>query len=76
MVANLENAEGEFAVSELLKSAKTLLKKGFSASHAGQILSTLADRGLIHKNRFGRYALAVPLMARFIRRNYEGPNIS
>jgi len=75
VIANLENADGEFTISELLEKAKTLLMKGFSASHAGQMLSTLADRGLIYKNRFGRYALAVPLMARFIRRNYEGPTV-
>ncbi|MDE0188746.1 MAG: ATP-binding protein [bacterium] len=75
VIANLENADGEFTILELLEKAKTLLEKGFSASHAGQMLSTLADRGLIYKNRFGKYALAVPLMARFIRRNYDGPTV-
>ena len=75
VIANLENADSEFAISELLEKATVLLKKGFSASHASQMLSTLGDRGLIYKNRFGRYALAVPLMARFIRRNYEGPTL-
>ena len=72
VIANLENADGEFTISELLGKAKVLLEKGFSASHAGQMLSTLANRGLIYKNRFGKYALAVPLMAQFIRRNYDG----
>lgn len=75
VIANLENADGEFTILELLEKAKTLLEKGFSASHAGQMLATLADRGLIYKNRFGKYALAVPLMARFIRRNYDGPTV-
>ena len=75
VIANLESADGEFTISEVLEKAKTLLKKGFSASHASQMLSTLANRGLIYKNRFGRYALAVPLMARFIRRNYDGPTV-
>lgn len=75
VIANLESADGEFTVSEVLEKAKALLKKGFSASHASQMLSTLANRGLIYKNRFGRYALAVPLMARFIRRNYDGPTV-
>ena len=73
VIANLENADDEFTISELLKKAKTLLEKGFSASHASQMLSTLADRGLIYKNGFGKYTLAVPLMAQFIRRNYDGP---
>ncbi len=75
VIANLENADGEFTISELLEKAKVLLEKGFSASHAGQMLSTLANRGLIYKNRFGKYALAVPLMAQFIRRNYDGSTV-
>ncbi|MDE0674614.1 MAG: ATP-binding protein [bacterium] len=75
VIANLNNADGEFTILELLEKAKALLEKGFSASHAGQMLSTLADRGLVYKNRFGKYALAVPLMARFIRRNYDGPTV-
>ncbi len=75
VIANLENADGEFTISELLGKAKVLLEKGFSASHAGQMLSTLANRGLIYKNRFGKYALAVPLMAQFIRRNYDGSTV-
>ena len=75
VIANLENADDEFTISELLEKAKVLLEKGFSASHAGQMLSTLANRGLIYKNRFGKYALAVPLMAQFIRRNYDGSTV-
>ena len=70
VIAHLENADGEFTISELVETAGVLLEKGFSASHAGQMLSALANRGLIYKNRFGKYASAVPLMAQFIRRNY------
>ena len=73
VIANLENADGEFTISELVELTKLLLKKGFSPSHASQMLSTLADRGLIYKHRFGKYSFAVPLMAQFIRRNYDGP---
>ena len=75
VIANLEHADGEFTISELLEKADALLEKGFSASHAGQMLSKLADRGLVYKNRFGKYSFAVPLMAQFIVRNYEGPTI-
>ncbi|MCQ3804121.1 MAG: ATP-binding protein [Acidimicrobiia bacterium] len=75
VIASLDNADGEFTISELLGMARVLLEKGFSASHASQMLSTLANRGLIYKNRFGKYALAVPLMAQFIRRNYDGPTV-
>lgn len=75
VIANLRNADGEFTISELLQKAAALLNKGFSPSHASQMLSALAERGLIYKNRFGKYALAVPLMAQFIRRNYDGPTV-
>ncbi len=75
VIANLEHADGEFKISELLEKADALLAKGFSASHAVQMLSKLADRGLIYRNRFGKYAFAVPLMAQFIIRNYDGPTV-
>ena len=73
VIANLDNADVEFTISELVEQTRILLEKGFSPSHASQMLSTLADRGLIYKHRFGRYSFAVPLMAQFIRRNYDGP---
>lgn len=71
VIANLDNADGQFTISELVEKSKILLKKGFSPSHAGQMLLTLMDRGLIYKHRFGKYSFAVPLMASFIRRNYD-----
>ena len=37
------------------------------------MLSSLAERGMIYKNRFGKYSFAVPLLGRFIRRTYEPP---
>ena len=74
-IANLDNADGEFTISELVEQTRILLEKGFSPSHASQMLSTLADRGLIYKHRFGKYSFAVPLMAQFIRRNYDGPTV-
>ena len=72
-IANLENANDEFTISELVEHTKVLLPRGFSPSHVSQMLSTLADRGLIYKHRFGKYSFAVPLMAGFILRNYDGP---
>jgi hypothetical protein len=33
-----------------------------------QMLSALSDAGLVYKNRWGRYSLAVPLLDEFIRR--------
>lgn len=50
-----------------------MLTKTFSPSHANQMLASLAERGMIYKNRLGRYSFAVPLLGRFILRNYEPP---
>lgn len=68
VIATLSNAEGEFAVQEIVARSRQLADKPFSPSHANQMLAALAASGLIYKNRHGRYAFAVPLLARFIRR--------
>lgn len=73
-VANLEKADEEFTIQELVERTKTLLAKSFSASHANQMLASLAERGMVYKNRFGKYSFAVPLLGRFILRTYELPN--
>lgn len=73
-VAHLENADEEFTILELTEVAKTLLPKAFSPSHANQMLASLAERGMIYKNRFGRYSFAVPLLGRFILRTYQLPD--
>lgn len=73
VIANLDDADGEFTISELVEKTNALLEKGFSPSHASQMLLTLTNRGLIYKHRFGKYSFAVPLMAQFILRNYDGP---
>ncbi len=72
-VAHLERADEEFTISELTERTKALLPKGFSPSNANQMLASLAERGMIYKNRFGKYSFAVPLLGRFIRRTYELP---
>lgn len=64
---------GVFTIAELVEKTKVLLDKGFSSSHAGQMLLTLTGRGLIYRHQFGKYSFAVPLMADFILRNYDGP---
>lgn len=70
-VAHLEHPDEEFTILELTEMAKGLLPKAFSPSHANQMLSSLAERGMIYKNRFGKYSFAVPLLGRFIRRTYR-----
>lgn len=74
IIANMENGEGEFSVSDVVAASKSILKKGFSPSHATQILQALTEKGLIYKSRRGSYMLAVPLMGRFIKRQAWNPS--
>lgn len=71
VVSNLENCDGEFSVQEIVDESGIILGRGFGNSHTNQILATLTKQGLIYKNRHGKYSFAVPLMASFIRRQYE-----
>jgi hypothetical protein len=68
VVARLEDPDGEFTVQEIVERSRELLTKGFSPSHASQMLSSLGANGLVYKNRHGKYSLAVPLLGQFIRR--------
>jgi AAA ATPase domain len=74
VVATLERADEEFTIQELVSRSKAMLPKGFSPSHASQMLVSLQDHGLIYKNRFGKYSFAVPLLGKFILRTYDPPN--
>jgi AAA ATPase domain len=76
VVAQLERPDEEFTILELTEKAKALLPKAFSASHANQMLASLTEKGMIYKNRMGKYSLAVPLLGRFILRTYELPTAS
>ena len=73
VVATLERPDDEFTIQELVEEARQRLPKAFSPSHANQMLASLAEHGLIYKNRFGKYSFAVPLLGRFILRTYEPP---
>ncbi len=74
VIARLPNCDAEFTVQEMVEMSKRHLRKGFSSSHANQMLGTLSDAGLVYKNRHGRYSFAVPLMGQFIlRQNAGGP---
>jgi hypothetical protein len=72
-IANLDHPDEEFTIQELVEKGRKLLAKTFSPSHANQMLASLAERGMIYKNRLGKYSFAVPLLGRFILRNYEPP---
>ena len=68
VIATLESADTEFTTQEIVSASRRILKKGFSPSHATQILSALLDKGLVYRNRHGKYSFAVPLMAAFVAR--------
>ena len=67
LVVALDNGGNDFSVQDLVK-ASSGMDRPFSASHVGQILSSLCDSGFVYRNRRGRYSLAVPLLDGFIRR--------
>lgn len=73
VVANLDHPDDEFTIQELVEKAADLLTKTFSSSHANQMLASLAEKGMIYKNRLGRYSFAVPLLGRFVLRTFETP---
>lgn len=68
VIAMLPNCDSEFTVQEVVLASKEALSKPFTASHINQMLGSLADAGLIYKNRHGKYSLAVPLLSGFIHR--------
>lgn len=69
VISMLPNCDSEFTVQEIVFSAANdALEKPFGGSHVNQMLVTLADSGLIYKNRHGKYSFAVPLLGEFIKR--------
>ena len=68
IVSLLPNADTEFTVQEVVGSSQDTFIKAFTPSHVSQMLSSLAEAGLVYKNRHGKYSLAVPLLAEFIQR--------
>lgn len=71
LAALLPNCDSEFTVQDLVAASNKSLSKPFSSSHVNQILSALSSVGAVYKNRYGKYAFAVPLFGQFIRRQAE-----
>ena len=61
IIASLENSGGEFTVQEIVEQSKST-RQAFSSSHVNQMLTALFARGMVFKNRHGKYILAVPLL--------------
>lgn len=73
VIFQLERADDEFAIQDVVKRGKELLSKSFSSSHANQMLANLAEQGLIYKNRHGPYSFAVPLAGGLHPKDYVPP---
>ena len=67
IIAHLRNSAREFTVRDIVAGSKRS-PGPFGPSQVSQMLATLSEAGLIYKNRWGRYSLAVPLLDEFIRR--------
>jgi hypothetical protein len=72
VIATLRTADEEFSVQEIVTASREILAKGFTPSHANQMLNALAEKGLAYRNRYGGYCFAVPLLATFINRQGWG----
>ena len=67
VIAHLDNSSREFTVQEIV-NASSDSDRPFSSSHVNRMLVSLGEAGLVYKNRWGRYSLAVPLLDDFILR--------
>ena len=66
----------EFTIAEIVEcskkeGSKALGVKPFAPGDVSQILPRLIDKGLVYKNRLGKYCFAVPLFANFIQRRFS-----
>ena len=68
VIANLKNCQEEFTVQQVVDASKVYRMNIFSSSHINQMLSSLANLGIVYKNRHGKYLFAVPLLDKFILR--------
>jgi hypothetical protein len=71
-IAQLPDPDDEFTIGDLVDKSVGIDIKKFSAGDISQMLPRLIEKGLVFKNRHGRYSFAVPLFSRFILRKLEG----
>lgn len=67
-ISSLESSDDEFTVKEIASRSKALLERPFLPSQINRMLARLSEKGLVFKNRHGRYSFAVPLLSHFIQR--------
>jgi hypothetical protein len=68
VVSTLESSGGEFTVRDVAQQSRQLLDKPFGASQITQVFSVLSEKGILFRNRHGRYSFALPLFDQFIKR--------
>ena len=71
-IAQLPHAEDEFSINDIVTASRPLHPdiKPFSSGDVSQMVPRMIEKGLIFKNRFGKYSFAVPLFTRFIQRRF------
>jgi hypothetical protein len=74
-IAQIEQAEEEFTIGEIVEASKRLRSKPFTYGDVSQALPRLIEKGLVYKNRHGKYCFAVPLFSQFINRRFSVTNI-
>lgn len=76
-VAQLKVSDGEFTIPDIASiSTKTQRPiKKFTTNDISQMLPRLIEKGLLYKNRHGKYSFAVPLMGKFVNRKYDSKQI-
>ncbi len=67
IICEVREADTEFSIQDIVSESKKT-EKPFSGSHVNQMLSSLINKGLVYKNRFGKYCFAVPQWVNFLKR--------
>ncbi|MBI5245382.1 MAG: ATP-binding protein [Elusimicrobia bacterium] len=70
VIARLPTANDEFTVQEISEKSRDMKDtiKSFKQSQIVQMLAVLTERGLVYKDRHGKYFFAAPLFADFVNR--------
>ena len=69
--AKLPESDKEFSIGDIVDASKEADVKKFTSGDVSQILPRLIEKGLVYKNRLGKYCFSVPLFGRFIKRKIE-----
>ena len=69
-IAQVEHADEEFTIGEIVEASRKSRARPFSQGDVSQTLPRLIEKGLVYKNRHGKYCFAVPLFTQFIKRRF------